>query len=239
MTKIIIYDFDGTLTPNPVADFEILEKCGYNKPTKNVEYINKVNKKIDEDNMNIYEAVYTTFLETIKDANIEVSNENISLGANNFEYNEGVLEFLDYTKSNNIKNYIVSSSLKVLLDKTEVAPFFDEIYATTFKYNDKDEAYAIDYLLTDVEKVNVIKKILKANNLNNCNNVIYIGDGLTDYYAMEYVRKNGGDTIYICYDKNDKNIDIMKRKNVVSLFSDANYSKESKIYKYINNLFKL
>ena len=42
MNKIIIYDFDGTLTPNPVADLEILEKCSYKKPTSNFEYINKV-----------------------------------------------------------------------------------------------------------------------------------------------------------------------------------------------------
>ena len=30
MKKIIIYDFDGTLTPYPMPKLEILEKCGIN-----------------------------------------------------------------------------------------------------------------------------------------------------------------------------------------------------------------
>ena len=236
MPKIIIYDFDGTLTPNPVADLEILEKCGYEKPTCNFEYINKVTKKIKDENMNIYEATYKTYIETVKNSNYKLINENIALGADKFKYNKGFFEFLDYTNNKNVKNYIVSSSLKVLLDNTKVASLFEDIYATTFKYDD-NIVTDIDYLLTDVEKVNVIKEILSLNNLDNCNDVIYIGDGLTDYPAMEYVTKNGGHAIYIYYDEFDKNLEIMKDKGIVSIFSDADYTKDGLIYSSINKIF--
>ena len=39
MNKIIIYDFDGTLTPLPITDFKILEKCGYVGGGNNIEVI--------------------------------------------------------------------------------------------------------------------------------------------------------------------------------------------------------
>lgn len=237
--KIIIYDFDGTLTPVSTPNFEILECIGIKNPTSNKIYIDMINKKIDEDNMNLYEAIYNTYLEVIKDSNVKLTNDNISMGSNNFEYNKGVVEFLEYTKKVGIKNYIVSSSIKVLLDETKVASYFEDIYATTFNYDDNKEAISIDYLLTDREKVEVIKNILKDNNLDNCNNIIYVGDGLTDYYAMEYVEKNGGKSIYIYYDKLDKNMEVMKNKNVVSLYSQADFSKNSEIYNYINKIFEL
>lgn len=238
-SNIIIYDFDGTLTPVPTPNFEILEYVGIKNPTSNKVYIDMINKKIDEDNMNLYEAIYNTYLEVIKDANVKLTNDNISMGSNNFEYNNGVVEFLEYTKKVGIKNYIVSSSIKVLLDETKVASYFEDIYATTFNYDDNKEAISIDYLLTDRKKVEVIKKILKDNNLDNCNNIIYIGDGLTDYYAMEYVEKNGGKSIYIYYDKLDKNMEVMKNKNVVSLYTQADFRKNSEIYNYINKIFEL
>ena len=41
---IIIYDFDGTLTPYPVPKFEILEKCGAKGDGFNQFYLN-VKKK--------------------------------------------------------------------------------------------------------------------------------------------------------------------------------------------------
>ena len=42
--------------------------------------------------------------------------------------------------------------------------------------------------MSDKNKVDAIKDIVKmtGNNENNCQNIIYIGDGFTDYYAMEY-----------------------------------------------------
>ena len=41
--KIIIYDFDGTLTPYPIPKLEILEKCGINKGLNNKDFLNKIN----------------------------------------------------------------------------------------------------------------------------------------------------------------------------------------------------
>ena len=45
--------------------------------------------------------------------------------------------------------------------------------------------------MSDKNKVIAIKEILQKNGIDNedCSNIIYIGDGFTDYYAMDFVKK--------------------------------------------------
>ena len=56
--KIIIYDFDGTLTPYPIPKLEILEKCGINKGLNNKDFLNKINNYSKKKNIDNYTALY-------------------------------------------------------------------------------------------------------------------------------------------------------------------------------------
>ena len=116
--KIIIYDFDGTLTPYPVPRFEILEKCGIN------DFYMQVKNKAITKNIDLYQALYETYFEIVKNAGFELNDENLCLGYNKVTYNNGVHIFLNNLQKNGIKNYLLSSGLKVFLDKVEVADFF-------------------------------------------------------------------------------------------------------------------
>lgn len=230
--KIIIYDFDGTLTPNPVTKFEILEKCGYKGGVDNKELVEKFQTKFKKDTDNFYDAIYRTFIEMVNKTSYKMTDANISLGADKMEFNPGIIEFFEEIKDYNVSNYILSSGLKVLIAKTKVARFFDEIYATTFKYND-NIAYEPDCLIDDEAKAFYIEKIVKNNNKNNCNDIIYIGDDLTNYYAMEYVKNNGGITIFVYYDENSPDLVKAKESGVVSYFFKADYSHSSELNGFI------
>ena len=231
--KIIIYDFDGTLTPNPIAKFEILEKCGYKGGVDNEELIEKFSNKFKKVTDNFYDAIYRTFIEMVNKTNYKMTDSNISLGADKMEFNNGVMQFFEYLEHCDVSNYILSSGLKVLIEKTRVAKFFDEIYATTFKYDDSGIAIEPDCLIDDEAKAIYIEKIVKDNNKNNCNNIIYIGDSLTDYYAMEYVKNNGGITIFVYYDENSPEVVEAKKSGVVSYFFQANYLLSSSLSAFI------
>ena len=66
----------------------------------------------------------------------KMTDSNISLGADKMEFNPGVIEFFEDIKDYNVSNYILSSGLKVLIAKTKVARFFDEIYdASIFEFD--------------------------------------------------------------------------------------------------------
>lgn len=241
MKNIIIYDFDGTLTPYPMPKLEILEKNGMKDGSYNPLFLELSRKKARDKNMNLYQAMFETYCEIILSNGDKLIDENFSLGHDKVEYNNGVLEFFEMLNKNNIKNYLVSSGIKVFLQKTSVASYFEEIYATTFKYNKMHEAIGIDFLMSDENKVYAIKQILQKNNIftEDCSKVIYIGDGLSDYYAMKYVKEHGGICILVFLSSNAKEIASMKEKNIVSLFTKADFSIDSELTQYVNKLCRI
>ena len=195
MNKIIIYDFDGTLTPYPLPRLEIIEKCGFEKGTRGKEFLDLCKKRMVEKNIDLYAAVFDVTIEILNNNKIKITDDTISLGAQNIEYNPGVEEYLEMLNKNSISNYLLSSGVKVYLDRVAVSKYFKKIYATTFKY---------------------------------------INDGFTDYYAMEYVKNNGGTSIFVYNNFDSKDIALMKEKNVVDYFVKADYSSNSEL----NNIIK-
>ena len=69
-----------------------------------------------------------------------------------------------------------------------------------------------DILMNDKKKVIGIKKILESLNIedDDCRELIYIGDGLTDLDAMEFIKKHGGITIFVCQDLDSKYLEKIK-----------------------------
>lgn len=233
--KKIIYDFDGTLTPFSLPKFEILEKCGMEGGASNPKFMELSREKLSQVNNDLYKAIYQTYFDIIQKNGFSLTNDNFSLGADKAIYNPGVMEFLKMLRENNVENYLLSSGLLVYLNNTKVAPLFEEIFATTFIYNEDGEVIDIDYLMSDKNKVSAVKTIVG----DNCLEVIYIGDGFTDYYAMEYIKNNGGTVIFVYNDEDNKDISIMKEKNIVDLFTKADFSNDSELSRYVKKLCKI
>lgn len=241
MKNVIIYDFDGTLTPYSLPKFEILEKSGMKGGAHNPKFLELSKQKSKDKNIDLYEAMYETYFEIIKSANFDLKDENFCLGYNNVDYNEGVTDFLDMLCQNHVSNYLLSSGIKVFLEKVSVSSYFKKIYATIFNYNLNHEAIGIKFLMSDKNKVIAIEEILKTigNKDNDCSNVIYIGDGLTDYYAMKYIKEHGGTTIFVYQDPNHKDILAIKEKKVVDFYTNAIYSQNGELYHYVRKLCKI
>ena len=236
--KIIIYDFDGTLTPYALPKFKILEKCGLKDGAYNPKFLEQANKISEKEGIDLYTAIYEVYFSLIKENSFKLIDENFCLGASSVNYNPGVLSFLQKLNSNGVKNYVLSSGIQVFLSKTKVAPLFANIYATTFTYNQYNEANGIKFLMSDKNKVKAIKEICKINGIseNDCSDVIYIGDGLTDYYAMEYVKNNGGITILVYQDCNNKDVLAMRENGVVSFSTLADFSINSELDSFVSKL---
>lgn len=161
MKTTIIYDFDGTLTPYSLPKFEILEKSGMKDGAYNPLFLELSQKKAKDQHIDLYKAIYDTYFEIVKNADFKLTDENFSLGYDNIEYNNGVIEFLNMLHQNNISNYLLSSGLKVFLEKIQISSYFKEIYATIFTYNQDYEANGIEFLMSDKNKVIAIQEILK------------------------------------------------------------------------------
>ncbi len=236
--NIIIYDFDGTLTPYSLPKFEILEKSGMKNGAYNPQFLELSQKRAKEDKIDLYQAIYETYFEIIKNADFKLTDENFTLGYDNVEYNNGVIEFLKMLQQNNISNYLLSSGLKVFLEKVSVASYFKEIYATIFTYNQDYEANGIEFLMSDKNKVIAIKEILKKNGIDNedCSSIIYIGDGFTDYYAMKYIKEHDGTSIFVYQNLDSKDVQSIKEQNVVDFYIKADFSQNSELYNRVKSL---
>lgn len=237
--KIIIYDFDGTLTPYSMPKFEILRKCGIENYAKKIGFKLIIKFKMLMKKIDIYTAIYEVLFETIKKAGFNLSDKNLSLGSNEIEYNQGVEEFIQYLNVNNVDNYIVSSGMEYYLKNTKIAPLFKGIYATKLDYDKENNVSGIKYLMDDKNKVNAIKDIMIKNELEDCSDIIYVGDGLTDIYSFDYVHENGGKSIFVYQNENDKKISKIKEKGIVDFFAKADYTLGSELWKYIVNKFNI
>ena len=236
--KKIIYDFDGTLTPFSIPKFSILEKCGYEDGALNPKFLNEVKTRMKNENLDLYVSFYKTMFDKMNENNMELKDINFCYGAEDIEYNKGVISFLENLHKNNIFNYVLSSGLKVYLENTKISPFIKDIFGTTFKYNENDEVIDFDILMNDKKKVNGIKKILGSLNIedDDCRELIYIGDGLTDLDAMEFIKEHGGITIFVCQDLDGKDLEKIKENPNVDYYFKADYSSDSDLSMYINKL---
>ena len=241
MKNIIIYDFDGTLTTNSLPRFEILERSGVKNGLANLKFIKQVIEKSKNKKIDYYQAVYETYFELIKNAGYSLTDKNLVIGYNKIEYNNGVLDLLDMLSKNDINNYLLSSGIKVFLEKTYIAPYFKDIYATTFTYNENKEVTGVDFLMSDKNKVLAIKDILKKNgySIDDCSNVIYVGDGLTDYYAMKYVKEHNGTSILVYNNQNSKELISSKQRSVVNIYSDTDFTQNGDLNRQIKSLCKI
>ena len=222
---IVIYDFDGTLTPYSLPQYEILKQCHYTDES--------IMKRVKEEmannqSINSYEAYYKCYIDILLENNYEITRNNICLGSDKVKFNNGVITYFDNYQCSNtgIKHYIVTSGVQDYVEETNISKYVDGIYGVTFMDN------GIDYLLTDRKKVDVIKGIQQDN--NNTTDIIYFGDGLTDKDAFEYVKSIGGKNVFIISNNQaEQAYQILNTNGIIDECFEADYSLNSSISKYI------
>lgn len=219
---IIIYDFDGTLTPFGIPQYEILKKFGYN----NGKLLERVMSLMKKDRLSLYRAFYKTYEDILKENNTEMSLANITLGANDVTFNPGVLSYFEemQEKNSGIKHFIVTSGFEEYVRNTKICTLVNGIYGVT--YRQKEDIFTtVDRLVTDEEKPKIIEMILKNNGNKK---VIYVGDGLTDKYAFEFVHSLGGICIYVgTTGKDFEDYKSLKENDIVDEYFSRDFSVES------------
>lgn len=235
MTKAIIYDYDGTLTPDPLPKFLILDQAGLEGGMYNPKFMELTSAKAKNENLEMFEAMILVILDTMRSAGIKVTDENIALGATTRSYNPGVEEFLRVVQEKGVDNYILSSGAKAYLEKTAIVPYFKSIYASTLKYDNNGEATGVELVMTVPQKAKALEDIAKNTNgdRNDCSDMIYIGDGPTDLHAMEFIKSHGGKNILVYHDINSDDVAKMRETGIVDYFVPADFRPNGELWQLI------
>lgn len=221
---IVFYDFDGTLTPYPIPQYEIITKCNLDYEA----FYNRVVEITQKMHISVYDAYYDVFKTMLMENGFKFNKDVISLGAENVVYSDGVMEFIPALKMMGIKQYVITSGYKDYVMKTSVAKYLDGVEGTEFKDDDHDGK--LDKILTDEDKVTCLKKICEKENIPY-DKVIYMGDGLTDKDAFEFVHKNGGKAIFIG-EKNDA-YETLNLYNIIDEVFRRDFSLDADLFAYI------
>ena len=214
----IVYDFDGTLTPQPMQEYTILPEIGIKDGKK---FWKQVNQESAQTNGEGIVAYMRLTLEKSKSRRFPVTAAMLKELAKRINYFPGVHTYFkrinDYAKKRfhgeiEVRHYVISAGLKEIISGASIAKYFYKIFASEYYYNEYGAATFPNVIVNDTLKTQFIFRINKGkeNLSENINlhmpihlrpipfqNILYIGDGLTDVPCMTVIRKNGGYAIAV------------------------------------------
>ena len=250
----IIYDFDGTLTPKSMQEYTLLPKLGINSQSF-WKMIVKEARETGGESMMIY---MRQLLDHAKEKNIKISKYEFFKMGKDIKYYNGVIDWFKhinkYVKKLSsgeveIYHYIISAGHMEILDGISIKRYIKKIFASEYFYNLNEHAVFPKIVVTDTTKTQYLFRINKgkedlSENINShmsedkrpipFDNMIYVGDGLTDVPSMALIKKEGGHSIAVYQKKLKAQVNICKElfdANRVDFISEADYRKDSDLYK--------
>lgn len=213
----IVYDFDGTLSPQPMQEYTVLPKLGVAASS----FWREVKQQKERDQAEGMLVYMRHLLEEAERKRIHIGRKDFAVMADLIEYFAGVETWFrrmnEYVRRTGrgkvkLKHYLISAGLKEILEGTSLSRHFTQIYASEYHYDHHGVATFPKILITDTTKTQYLFRINKGRerqteSINEhmpeyerpipFQNMIYIGDGHTDVPSMTVTRQNGGNAIAV------------------------------------------
>lgn len=243
-TIAVIYDFDGTLTPQPMQEYTVLPKLGVS-PKKFWATVKREATKTGGDEILTYMRL---LVETLEEKREHLSRRDLKTLGKQIQYFPGVETWFDriaaYVKKYGegvvkLENYIISAGQKEILEGITIRKHFSGIFASEYFFDHHDAARFPNILVNDTIKTQYVFRINKGleEPINEYmpedrrripfSNIVYIGDGMTDVPGMTVTTKNGGYAIAVHEPRIQKSIAICKKllkAERIDFYAPANYS---------------
>jgi hypothetical protein len=260
-TIAIIYDFDGTLSPQPMQEYTVLPKIGVN-PRKFWKEVSRESRDTVSEAMLVYMRL---LLQKAKEAKIHIGQKDLIGMGKAIKYFPGVGGWFGrinkFVRKEGkgrikIKHYIVSAGLREILEGTSIRNQFTRIYASEYHFDHDDRAIFPKLLITDTAKTQYLFRINKGKehlgvSINDhmpeshrpipFSNIIYIGDGITDVPSMAVTKSNGGNTIAVYKKNSSKGKSVCKKLlkvGRVHFIAQADYGLGSHLDKRVKILLR-
>jgi 2-hydroxy-3-keto-5-methylthiopentenyl-1-phosphate phosphatase len=216
-TIALVYDFDGTLSPQPMQEYTVLPKIGV-EPAEFWAMVNREARDTESDPMLVY---MRHIIEALERVRVDVKRQDFAVMAREIEYFPGVPTWFArmnaYVKKRSrgqakLQHYLISAGQKEILDGVSIRRHFKRIYASEYHFNHHGVATFPKFLVTDTLKTQFLFRINKGieavtESINEhmpeeerpipFPNIVYVGDGMTDVPSMALTKKNGGHTVAV------------------------------------------
>ena len=243
----IMYDFDKTLCTRDMQEYTFIPSIGMEPK----DFWAHTRVVAEEEIMDSILTYMYCMLEKAKQTGKPLTRESLVECGKDIEYHPGVEDWFERINRYGeeagveVEHYVLSSGLKEIIEGTSIAKHFKRIYACEFLYKNGEAIWpkmAVNYTNKTQFVYRINKGVLDINNdvdLNNSrpdsekrvffDNMIYIGDGLTDVPCMKLVKQSGGHSIAI-YHKGEKHkaAPLLTHDRVDWMF-EADYSEGSEM----------
>lgn len=251
----LMYDFDKTLSPRDMQEYGFIPSLGYSRSQDFWEQSQKQSRQYNMDHILSYMKL---MLDQARISGKEITREWFYNLGKDVELFPGVSEWFDMINEEGnkrglvIEHYIVSSGLKEIIEGTPIACAFKEIYACEYMYeNDVATwpAQAVNYTTKTQYIFRINKGALDVNDNHQVNayvphrerkipfeNMIYVGDGITDVPCMRLVKNYGGHSIAIYnegFQPSIDNVQQLLRDKRVNFSAKADYRADQPMHQIV------
>ena len=213
----LIYDFDGTLSPQPMQEYTVLPEIGV-EPSKFWADVGKETLETGGEDIITYMRM---MYERADAAKVPFTRGDLKEMGHNVPYFKGVESWFDRIDAHinkgsegsvETRHYIISSGLKEILEGVSIYERFHNVFASEYYFDHYGHARYPNRVITDTTKTQYLFRINKgiedlSKNINShmpehlrpipFENMIYFGDGLTDVPSMAVTRANGGYSVAV------------------------------------------
>ena len=258
-TIALVYDFDGTLSPQPMQEYTVLPKIGV-APAEFWALVNREARETESDPMLVY---MRHILEALERERVDVKRADFAAMARSIEYFPGVATWFGrvnaYVRrrshgSVKLRHYLISAGQREILEGASIVRHFRRIYASEYHFNHHGVATFPKFLVTDTLKTQFLFRINKGieNVTESINehmpeadrpipfqNMVYVGDGMTDVPSMALTKKNGGYSVAVYNPEGERGrATCVKLLNAgrVDFVAEADYRKGSRLSKRVELL---
>ena len=251
----ICYDFDGTLSPKNMQEYDFFNALG--NGAKNFWAESKA--LAVENNADEILAYMMLMIERAKTCKVKTTRSAFRDYGKGIELYKGVETWFDSinqygkTLGLSINHYIISSGIKEMIEGSPIADKFKKIYACSFIYDQNDvaawPAVAVNYttktqfifrinkgIEDDNDHITINKFIPREERAIPFSRMIYLGDGATDVPCMRLVKDLGGTSIAV-YPPRNKTKHTATEKLLtdgrVNFISQADYTSGSRLHELV------
>ena len=202
-TLAIVYDFDGTLTPQPMQEYTVLPELGISPDA----FWAEVNAEVRATGGDGILTYMRLLVEKIEANKAHLNRDTLRRLARGIQYYPGVAGWFERinayvrTRSGGVvetRHYIISAGLSEILEGISIKHHFERIYASQYHFNHHDVACFPTIVINDTSKTQYLFRINKGReqageSINEYmpenerpipfTHMLYIGDGLTDVRA--------------------------------------------------------
>ncbi len=255
----IIYDFDGTLSPGNMQEYDFLPAVGKDN-RKFWSHSTKIAEDNDADPILTY---LSEMILAARNSGKSLRREEFVRSGRKVKFFEGVEEWFARINAYGahrgleVEHFINSSGIKEMIEGTKIASEFKKIFACSFLYDVDGVAYwpavSVNYTNKTQFVFKINKGIMEVADTNKINaympeetrpvpftNMIYIGDGTTDIPCMRLVKEKLGHSIAV-YDpaksqRQMRAVNKLAEEHRVNFVAAADYRDGGKLDRLVKSI---